>query len=82
MDFLTQVANKLNPPPADPGREAQLRPFGIVRQPLSDDAKSELRGMLVSLRSDLRSARGGDRATQLHVAGAVRRIDEILDPRK
>jgi hypothetical protein len=82
MDFLTQVGNKLNPPPVNAALEAQLRQFGIIRTPASDDAKSELRGTLVTLRNDLRNARGGDRATQLHVAGAIRRIDEILDPRK
>ena len=83
MDFLTQVGNKLNPPPPNPALEAQLRQFGIVRTPASDDAKSELRGTLVALRNDLRRGQGrGDRATQLHVAGAIHRIDEILDPKK
>jgi hypothetical protein len=84
MDFLNQVNNKLNPPPANPQLEAQLRQFGIIRTPLSDDAKSELRGTLVALRTDLRRAAGktNDRATQLHIAGAERRIDEILDPKK
>jgi hypothetical protein len=84
MDFLTTIERKLNPPPANPILEAQLRQFGIVRTPVSDDAKSELRGTLVQLRSDIRGAvgRSGDRATQLHLQGAVRRIDDILDPRK
>jgi hypothetical protein len=82
MDYLTQIGNKLNPPPVNPQLEAQLRQFGIIRTPASDDAKSELRGTLVTLRNDLRNARGGDRATQLHVAGAIRRIDEILDPKR
>jgi hypothetical protein len=82
MDYLTQVGNKLNPPPVNAALVAQLRQFGIIRTPASDDAKSELRGTLVGLRNDLRGAQGrGDRATQLHVAGAIHRIDEILDPR-
>jgi hypothetical protein len=82
-DYLTTIANKLNPPPANPALIAQLAQFGIRITPLSDDAKSQLRGTLVTLRSDLRSASGrGDRATQLHVAGAVKRIDDILDPKK
>lgn len=81
-DFLTTIGNKLNPPPANPALEAQLRQFGIVRTPASDDAKSELRGTLVALRNDLRNYRGGDRATQLHVAGAIHRIGDILDPNK
>ena len=67
----------------NPALAAQLRQFGIVRIPLSDDAKSQLRGTLVALRNDLRSASGkGDRSTQLHVTGAIKRIDDILDPKK
>ncbi|MEP6991393.1 MAG: zinc-dependent metalloprotease [bacterium] len=82
-DYLTQVERKLNPPPENPVLAAQLRQFGIVRLPLSDDAKSQLRGSLVTLRSDLRAHAGsGDRATQLHIAGAIKRIDDILDPKK
>jgi hypothetical protein len=82
-DYLTQLQRKLNPPPENPALAAQLRQFGIIRLPLSDDAKSQIRGSLVSLRSDLRSRTGtGDRSTQLHVAGAIKRIDDILDPKK
>jgi hypothetical protein len=83
MDYVTAIGLKLNPPPVNPVLEAQLRQFGIVRTPASDDAKSELRGSLVTLRNDLRGAQGrGDRAMQLHVAGAIHRIDEVLDPKK
>jgi hypothetical protein len=84
MDFLTQVERKLNPQPEPPQLTAQRIQFGVPRVLASDDAKSELRGTLVTLRSDLRAANGrsGDRATQLHIAGAIRRIDEILDPKK
>jgi hypothetical protein len=82
-DYLTQIQRKLNPEPVNPALAAQLRQFGIVRIPLSDDAKSQLRGSLVALRSDLRGASGkGDRGTQLHVAGSIKRIDDILDPKK
>ncbi len=84
-DYLTLIANKLNPPPENPQLAMQRAAFGIPRPaPLSDDAKSELRGTLVTLRNDLRAASGrsGDRATQLHVAGAIRRIDDILEPRR
>jgi hypothetical protein len=80
-DYLTQLRNKLNPPP--PTAAAAARQFGAPVTPLSDDAKSQIRGTLVTLRSDLRSAVShGDRATQLHVAGAIKRIDDILDPKK
>ena len=82
-DYLTQIERKLKLAPENPLLAAQLRQFGIVRLPLSDDAKSQLRGTLVALRSDLRAhTNGGDRATQLHVAGAIKRIDDILDPKK
>jgi hypothetical protein len=79
-DYLTQVERKLAPPaPVVPGAGGR----GGVVIPLSDDAKSQLRGSLVTLRSDLRKAAGkGDRSTQLHVAGAIKRIDDILDPKK
>lgn len=82
-DFLALVDRKLNPPAAPvtpvPG------PFGLrPQQPLSEDAKSELRGEFVSLRADIQRAipRAADRGTQLHLQGAVHRIDRILDPRK
>jgi hypothetical protein len=83
-DYLTTINNKLNPPPVNPQQVAQLAQFGIRLTPLSDDAKSQLRGTLVALRNDLRSSAGrsGDRATQLHVQGAIKRIDDILDPKK
>jgi hypothetical protein len=82
-DYLTTIERKLNPAPVNPALAAQLAQFGIRITPLSDDAKSQLRGTLVALRSDLRGASGkGDRATQLHVAGAIKRIDDILDPKK
>jgi hypothetical protein len=84
MDFLTAVERKLNPPEESAQVTAQRRQFGVPRVLASDDAKSELRGTLVTLRSDLRAATGrsADRATQLHIAGAIKRIDDILDPKK
>jgi hypothetical protein len=84
MEYLTAVERKLNPPEESAQVQAQRRQFGIPRILASDDAKSELRGTLVTLRNDLRSAQGrsSDRATSLHIAGAIKRIDEILDPKK
>ncbi len=83
-DYLTVVANKLNPQPESAQVTAQRRQFGAPRVLASDDAKSQLRGTLVQLRTDLRAAasRSGDRATQLHFQGAIKRIDDILDPKK
>ena len=82
MDYLTQIERKLYPVAEPPQLTAQRIQFNFPRVLASDDAKSQLRGTLVMLRSDLRGARGGDRASQLHIAGAIRRIDEILDPKK
>ena len=81
-DFLTTINNKLNPQPESAIITAQRQQFGIPRILASDDAKSQLRGTLVQLRADLRAARPGDRATQLHFQGAIKRIDDILDPKK
>ena len=80
--YLTQMERKLNPPPVNPALVQQAQQFGIQLVTLSDDAKSQIRGSLVQLRSDLRGARGGDRPTQLHIAGSIKRIDDILDPKK
>ena len=85
MDYLTMIERKLYPPAESPVLAAQRQQFGIPRAaPLSNDAKSELRGTLVVLRNDIRAVAGrsADRATQLHLQGAIRRIDEILDPKK
>jgi hypothetical protein len=81
-DFLSTINAKLNPQPESPALTAQRQQFGIPRVLASDDAKSQLRGTLVQLRTDLRAARPGDRATQLHFQGAIKRIDDILDPKK
>ncbi|HEX8363010.1 MAG TPA: zinc-dependent metalloprotease [Longimicrobium sp.] len=79
MDFLSLIDRKLNPPeqPATPLFPGQTRP-----PPLSDDAKSQLRGELTMLRSLIVRAvpRTTDRPSQLHLQGAIHRIDSILDP--
>jgi hypothetical protein len=84
-DYLALVDRKLNPPPAPQGGGGGGGGGfgGTPPAPLSEDAKSHLRGQLVSLRSQVQNAipRAGDRATQLHLQGALARIDRILDPR-
>jgi hypothetical protein len=82
-DYLTTIERKLKPEPAVAAAAGRAGGAGFgARVVLSDDAKSELRGTLVTLRNDLKAAQGkGDRSTQLHVAGAVKRIDDILDPK-
>ncbi len=79
--FLTAVNSKLNPPPASP--TATQFQFGPPRAPLSEDAKSHLRGTLSALRTEIQRAipRTTDRPTRLHFEGAVHRIGQILDPK-
>jgi hypothetical protein len=83
-DYLRIINDKLNPQPESPLVTAQRLQFGIPRVLSSDDAKSQLRGTLVTLRTDLRAAaaRSRDRSTQLHFQGSIKRIDDILDPKK
>jgi len=83
-NYLTQVNAKLNPNPAQAAQIAQLAALGIRIEPLSEDARSELRGELVSLHGQVRTAEGkaGDRETRLHLLGIDHRIGEILDPKK
>ena len=82
-DFLAQIDRKLNPPPATPATPPQFQ-FGPPPAPLADDAKSHLRGELVTLRADIQRAipRTTDRPTKLHLQGAAHRIEQILDPQK
>jgi hypothetical protein len=82
MDFLSIIDRKLNPPETPAGAPQQVFPGQPRPLPLSDDAKSQLRGELATLRSLIVRAvpRTTDRASQLHLQGAIHRIDEILDP--
>lgn len=84
-NYLSTIDRKLNPPAAVPiAPDGGGFGFGQPAAPLSEDAKSELRGELVTLQSEVRRAipKAGDRETQLHLAGADHRISEILEPRK
>ena len=80
MRYLAAIDQKLNPPEEDD--DAPQQRFGPPRVPLSEDAKSHLRGEMAALLADLRRAapRAADRATRLHLDGAIHRISEILDP--
>jgi hypothetical protein len=84
MSYLTQVDRKLNASTAPNPAAAQLAARGIRIQPLAEDARSQLRGELVTLRADVRRAipKAGDRETRLHLEGADHRIGEILEPKK
>ncbi len=84
-DYLTLINRKLNPPATPAPPPGGGGGFGFQPpQPLSEDAKSHLRGQLVSLREEIQRAipRAGDRATELHLQGSLHRIGEILDPKK
>ncbi len=45
------------------------------------DIRAVVRAELKSLRSSLRSARGGDSMSRIHIADAIERINLILDPK-
>ena len=79
-NYLSQIDRKLN----GPAIVAAFGGFGPRPAPLSEDAKSELRGQLVALSADIKrvSGRSADRETQLHLDGAEHRIGEILNPKK
>ena len=83
-NYLTQVNNKLNPSAAQIQQVQQLAALGFNIQLSSEDAKSELRGELTSLRQQVRSAipRAGDRESELHLMGVEHRIGDILDPKR
>jgi hypothetical protein len=78
--YLAAVDRKLNPPEED--EDGPQPRFGPPPVPLAEDAKSHLRGELVTLRTDLQRAvsRAADRPTRLHLQGAIHRIEQILDP--
>ena len=81
--FLAQVNAKLNPPPVS-GTPVPQFPGFTPPAPLLEDAKSQLRGELVSLRADIRRtvSRASDRETRLHLEAADHEIGDILDPKK
>ncbi|HEX9084268.1 MAG TPA: zinc-dependent metalloprotease [Gemmatimonadaceae bacterium] len=81
--FLAQVNVKLNPPPVTATPVPQFPGF-TPPAPLLEDAKSQLRGELVSLRVDIRRSvsRASDRETRLHLEAADHEIGDILDPKK
>jgi hypothetical protein len=83
-NYLTQVNNKLNPPAALAAQLAQLAALGIRVTPLSEDARSELRGEVTILREQIHAAvpKTGDRETRMHLQAADHRIGEILDPKR
>ena len=80
LDFLGLIDRKINPPTTP----VVVQQFGTPPAPLSDDAQSQLRGELVTLRGEIQRAipRASDRSTRLHLQGSLHRIENILDPNK
>jgi hypothetical protein len=83
-NYLTNVNGKLNPPAAQLAQIQQLAALGIRITPLAEDARSELRGEVMSLREQIRTAmpKAADRETKMHLQAADHRIGEILDPKR
>jgi hypothetical protein len=81
--YLAQVNAKLNPPPT-PATPTPPFPGFTPPAPLLEDARSQLRGELVSLRAEIRRAvpKASDRETRLHLEAADHEIGDILDPKK
>ena len=66
-----------------PAVPAQFRRFfsGTSVNVSQSDIRAVVRAELKSLRSSLRAARGGDAMSRIHIADAVERVNDILDPK-
>jgi hypothetical protein len=85
--LITSMGAKINPPAAAAGAGGGGGGGGFggaAPAPLSEDARSQIRGELVTLRDEIRRAisKAADRETRLHLQGADHRISEILEPGK
>ena len=83
-DHIALINTKMNPPAATPGQGGGGGGGGFggaPQAPLSEDAKSHLRGQLVALKDEIERAirKAGDKPTELHLRAALHRIDTILD---
>src|SRR3954465_13850692 len=82
--LITTLGQKIAPPApaATGGGGGGGGGGGAAPAPLSEDARSQIRGELITLRDEIRKAisKAGDRETRLHLQGAEHRITEILDP--
>jgi hypothetical protein len=81
-DHIALINTKMNPP-APPAGGAGGGGFGGTQTPLSEDAKSHLRGQLTALLDEVQRAitKAGDKPTELHLRAAAHRIGLILDAR-
>ena len=83
-DHISLINTKMNPPapagaPGGGGGGGGLG--GPPAAPLSEDAKSHLRGQLTALKDEIDRAirKAGDKPTELHLRAAMHRIETILD---
>jgi Met-zincin/Domain of unknown function (DUF5117)/Domain of unknown function (DUF5118) len=84
-NYLKLMASKLGPAEAAAaGGRGGGGFFGAPLQPLSDEAKDQLRGDLMALQAEIKSAIGKttDVETLHHLQGADHQIGDILNPRK
>jgi len=88
MSYITTMDRMVNPPAAAaaaPGAGGRGGGRGnAAGGELSEDARSQVRGQLVVLKTELHAAAGkaADRATRMHLENAEHRIGEALDPKK
>jgi hypothetical protein len=86
MNYITTMDRKVNPPPAAaPAVGAPANPnAAAAAAPLSEDARSQVRGQMVTLKAEIHAAtaKTGDRETKMHLENAEHRIGEALDPKK
>jgi hypothetical protein len=86
MTYITTMDRMVNPPAAAPA----AAPAGgggrgnAAGGALTEDARSHVRGQLVTLKAEIHGAIGkaGDRETRMHLENAEHRIGEALDPKK
>ena len=80
-DHIALINTKMNPPAPPAAGAAQPAFGGTPPAPLSEDAKSHLRGQLTALKDEIERAisKAGDKPTELHLRAALHRIDTILD---
>jgi Met-zincin/Domain of unknown function (DUF5117)/Domain of unknown function (DUF5118) len=81
-DHISLINTKMNPPAPAAGAGGGGGGFGgAPATPLSEDAKSHLRGQLTTLKSEIEGAlrKAGDKPTELHLLAALHRIETILD---
>ena len=86
MSYITTMDRMVNPPAAA-GAAAPGGGGGrgnAAGGALSEDARSQVRGQLVTLKAELHAAAGkaADRETRMHLENAEHRIGEALDPKK